>query len=78
MRNLWAGTEEGGMVRYRDGRFSNVRGGAGRRIDSIDGGMDGNGVMFLSGPEAFRLSDGAFLPFAPLLSLHGAPHVIGR
>lgn len=73
--DLWAGTEEGGMVRYHKGRFSSVRGGAGR-IDWIDGGMDGDGVTFLSELKAFRLSDGTFSAFAFPTSFSNPPHVV--
>jgi hypothetical protein len=61
--DLWAGTEESGVARFRGGRFEHfgAEEGAPRRVNIIEAA--GNGVVIFDVTEAFHFSDGRFSPF---------------
>src|SRR5712691_2357486 len=67
--DLWAGTEDGGVVRYHLGRFTSY--GKEQGLTSLYAGYltedaDGNLLVFLINDKIMRWSDGKFLPVGPL------------
>ena len=62
--DLWAGTEESGVVRFRGGRFEHfgAEEGAPRQVNTLDA-VAGGGVVILDDKEALQFSDGRFSPF---------------
>ncbi len=66
--DLWAGTEEGGVVRYHQGRFTSY--GKEQGLKSLNafyltGDSDGHVVVYLAADEVLRFIDGQFQPFSP-------------
>jgi len=76
--DLWAGTEESGIVRFHAGRFSHYGAGEGARINWIGGDADGNAMTLLSDSKAFHFADGEFSPFDPQTDLVEAARVVRR
>jgi ligand-binding sensor domain-containing protein len=64
--DLWAGTEESGIVRYHNGRFSHYGVGAGARIYWIgDGDMKGDPMILINDWKVLHFTNGEFAPFDP-------------
>src|ERR1700730_4201548 len=66
--DLWAGTEEGGIVRYHQGRFTSYGKEQGLMTLNayyVTADSDGHVVVYLSGGQALRFIDGKFQPFNP-------------
>ena len=63
--DLWAGTEQSGIVRYHDGRFSHFRISEGRVINSISSDPYGNPMISVSGTTAVHFTGEDFSPFDP-------------
>ena len=61
--DLWAGTEESGIVHLHAGHFSNYLADEGVRIDWIGSDADGNAMIFLPGSKAMHFADGKFSAF---------------
>jgi ligand-binding sensor domain-containing protein len=64
--DLWAGTEESGAGRFRDGRFEHFgveEAGVPRIVYWIGADADDRGVIFVNDKQTFRFSDGKFSPF---------------
>ena len=61
--DLWARTEEGGIVRLHAGHFSNYLTEEGARVDWIGSDADGNAMIFLPESKAMHFVDGKFSPF---------------
>ena len=66
--DLWAGTEDGGVVRYHQGRFTSY--GKEQGLTSLYAAYltedaDGNLLVFLINDQIMRWSDGKFLPVGP-------------
>lgn len=67
--DLWAGTEDGGVVRYHQGRFMSY--GKEQGLSSLYAAYltedaDGNMLVFLINDKIMRWSEGKFLPLGPL------------
>ena len=65
-RNLWAGTEESGIVRFSRGRFEyfGKEAGVPRTVGWIESDTDGVGTIFHGLGESTRFRNGGFSPFA--------------
>jgi signal transduction histidine kinase/ligand-binding sensor domain-containing protein len=63
--DLWAGTEESGIVRFSGGRFEQFGADAGipRSVGWIGSDADGNGAIFQGNDQTIRFRDGKFSPF---------------
>lgn len=63
--DLWAGTEESGVVRFSDGRFEHFGADAGipRSLYWIVADAGGDGAIFYGDNQMIRFRDGKFLPF---------------
>lgn len=63
-RDLWAGTEESGIVRFRGGRLEHFGAEAGvpRSVSWIESDADGSGVIFHGPDETVYLREGEFSP----------------
>ncbi len=63
--NLWAGTEESGVVRFRDGRFESfgTEAGAPRNVGWIESDPEGDGAIFSGLNGCIRFREGKFSPF---------------
>ncbi len=73
--DLWAGTEQSGMVRYHHGRFKNFSAGEGARINWIGGTADDNGLIFISQSKVSSFRDRGSSPFEPQTYRFDAAHV---
>ncbi|MDQ3586240.1 MAG: hypothetical protein M3407_10760, partial [Acidobacteriota bacterium] len=76
--DLWAGTEESGIVRLHAGRFSNYAAGDGSGIIWINADADGNPMIVVSQSQAFHFADGKFSPFDPPTDFFEAARVVRR
>ena len=77
--DLWAGTEESGIVRFHAGRFSNYGVGEGvSRISWLGGDADGNVLSFLSESRVIHFVDGKFSPFDARANLSETARVASR
>jgi streptogramin lyase len=63
-RNLWAGTEESGVVRFRGGAFESfgTEAGVPRSVKWIEADAEGVGTIFQGPDAAVRLREGKFSP----------------
>ena len=63
--DLWAGTEESGVVHFGGGRFEHFGADAGipRNVNWIESDAGGNGVIFYGANDIIRFRDGKFSPF---------------
>ena len=77
--NLWAGTEESGIVRFRGGRFESFGPDAGvpPSVSWIESEANGDGAVF-HGNRTIRFRDGKFSPFGegPDLPMGGRPRSV--
>ena len=73
--DLWAGTEQSGMVRYHHWRFKNFSAGEGARINWIGGTADDNGLIFISQSKVSSFPDRGSSPFEPQTYRFDAAHV---
>ena len=77
--DLWAGTEESGIVRFHAGRFSNYNTGEDApRIGWLGGDADGNVMSFLSESQVVHFADGEFSPFDPPTNFSATARVVRR
>lgn len=65
-RNLWAGTEESGIVRFSGQRFESygIEAGVPRGVYWIEADHEGDGVLFSGDNRWIRFRDGKFSPFS--------------
>jgi signal transduction histidine kinase/ligand-binding sensor domain-containing protein len=63
--DLWAGTEESGIVRFSGGRFEHFGADAGipRGVSWIESDTGGDGAIFYGDNQTIRFRDGKFSPF---------------
>jgi signal transduction histidine kinase/ligand-binding sensor domain-containing protein len=77
--DLWAGTEESGIVRYHNGRFSHYAAGDDARTFWIgDGDANGDPMVLINDWKVLRFNQEQFAPFAPQIEFFEAVQDVPR